>query len=628
MFSALLMGRNLILVLREELENLDKDPESRRVAMKALESYVKDLDSRTIPLFLAQICETKEPGSSFGECKVSLFEVLARVHGRNIAPHIDSIMSMIIQTLLSSSAGSFALYQACSKVVSAIARYGVDHSMPDDEKRRIVSSLCKPLSDCLMGPQECVTSGAALCLKAFVESDKWRFVSDELVNEVCLKVAGALEEKQTQTTSHLALVVALLKDNSLVVDAYARSLVRSGLQILSAGVKGSDSRVRLSAIQMTNMLMKYVDSRSIFSEISNIVDVMGKCQSDHMPNVRGAALEALQTAKTIAAKKGSRYEASSNPIIGSDFERRNNGGNLWAAKDHIVKRSTGSPEVPTPESQAVDSFYDSLFPVEEPSGDFVRPRCAKRRSWSGDFGVVERTLKDGCLCKAGSSGGGSVIHFGQSKNGGLSETHKERWETSSEVAQPSITRAVTPRPQISRQYLAADDVKICSTSHKIPQSHQNSANLSLEDLDQEHGKIPMSTPIGDMQWNHGMAVSENDLSQKLNCEFKARKSRQNRRKLDNQQHIQDANLVSETTDLVSETTDLVSSVGYHHAVRACTSFRGSDCEDTNKSRIQSKRSICGRAAIYFICCLCITFLSVVWSEWWIDDDEFSHVVPT
>ncbi|XP_073115695.1 protein SINE1 isoform X2 [Elaeis guineensis] len=579
------MGRNLILVLRKEFENLDKDTESRRVAMKAVESYIKDLDSRTIPLFIAQICETKELGLSFGEGKVYLFEVLARVHGRNIVPHIDSIMSMIIQTLLS-SAGSFALYKACSKVVSAIARYGVDHSKPDDEKRRIVSSLCKPLSDCLMGPQESVTSGTALCLKALVESDKWRFVSDELVNEVCLNVAGALEEKQTQTTSHLALVVALLKDNALIVDAYARSLVRSGLQILSAGVKDSDSRVRLSAIQMTNFLMKYVDSRSIFSEISNIVDVVGKCQSDHMLNVRGAAFEALQTAKTIAAKKGSRYEVSSNPITGSDFDRRNNGGNLWAAKDHIVKRSTGSPEVPTPESQTVDSFVDSLFPVDQSSGDFVHARCAKRRSWSADFGVMERTLKDGCLCEAGSSGVGSVIHFGQSNNGGLSETHKEHWETSSEVAQTSITRAITPSPQISRQYVTADDVKVCSTPHKILRSHQNSVNPSLEDLEQEHSKMPMSTATGDKRWNHGMAVSENDLSQILNCEVKARRSHENGRKLDNRQHIRDA-------DLVTQTMDLVSSMGDHHAVRACTSFRGSDCEDRNESRIPSKRSICG-----------------------------------
>ncbi|XP_038987927.1 protein SINE1-like isoform X2 [Phoenix dactylifera] len=623
------MGRNLILVLREELENLDKDPDSRRAAMKALESYVKDLDSRTIPLFLAQICETKEPGSSFGECRVSLFEVLARVHGRGMVPHIDSIMSMIIQTLLS-SAGSFALQQACSKVVSAIARYGIDHSMPDDEKRRIVSSLCKPLSDCLMGPQESVASGVALCLKAFVGSDNWQFASDELVNEVCLKVAGALEEKQTQTSSHLSLAVALLKDNALIVEAYARSLVRSGLQILCAGVKDSDSRVRLSAIQMINILMKYVDSRSIFSEIPNIVDVMGKCQRDHMLNVRGAAFEALQTAKTIAAKKGSRYEVSPNPIIGLDFDRRNNGGKLWAAKDHIVKRGAGSPEVPTPESQTAvsfvdyDAFVDSLFPVEQSSCDFVCARHDKRRSWSGDFGVVGRTLKDGCLCKAGSSRGSSVIHFEQSKNGGLSETHKEHSETLSEVARPSITyletRAITPSPQISRRYLTADDIKVCLTPHKILRSHQNSVNPRLEDLEQECSKMAMSTALCEVQWNHARTVSAKDLSQNLNREVKGRRNHESRRELDNQQHILGAVLVTETTDSVL-------SVGDHHADSACRDFSRSDCEGRNDSRMPRKRSICGRAALHFICCLCIIFLAVVLSEWWIDDDELSYVVP-
>jgi hypothetical protein len=53
------MGRNLSPLLRQELANLDKDSDSRKSAMKALKSYVKGLDCKAIPQFLAQVSETR-----------------------------------------------------------------------------------------------------------------------------------------------------------------------------------------------------------------------------------------------------------------------------------------------------------------------------------------------------------------------------------------------------------------------------------------------------------------------------------------------------------------------------------------------------------------------------------------
>lgn len=225
------MVRLLSPVLRRELANLDKDADSRKSAMKALESYVTDMDSKTIPLFLAQVSETKEMGSVSGEYTISLFEVLARVHGVNIVPQIDSIMSTIVKTL-ASSAGSFPLQQACSKVVPAIARYGIDPTTPENKKRHVIHALCKPLSESLLGSQESITSGAALCLKALVDSDNWRFASDEMVNRVCQNVTVALEEKSTQTNSHMGLVMSLAKHNALIVEAYARLLIQSGERLI------------------------------------------------------------------------------------------------------------------------------------------------------------------------------------------------------------------------------------------------------------------------------------------------------------------------------------------------------------------------------------------------------------
>ncbi|PWA76703.1 Armadillo-like helical [Artemisia annua] len=116
------MGKKLSPVLRRELENLDKESATRRSVKKALKSYVNDLDSKAISIFLAQVSETKETGLTSGEYTISLYEVLARVHGTKIVPQIDNIMTTIIKTL-TSSAGSFALHQACSKVVRAYAKY-------------------------------------------------------------------------------------------------------------------------------------------------------------------------------------------------------------------------------------------------------------------------------------------------------------------------------------------------------------------------------------------------------------------------------------------------------------------------------------------------------------------------
>ena len=50
--------------------------------------------------------------------------------------------------------------------------------------------------------------------------------------------------------------MALGKHNSLIVEAYARLLIQSGLRILSNGIDEPNSQKRLSAIQMVNFLMK------------------------------------------------------------------------------------------------------------------------------------------------------------------------------------------------------------------------------------------------------------------------------------------------------------------------------------------------------------------------------------
>ncbi|EPS68790.1 hypothetical protein M569_05978, partial [Genlisea aurea] len=368
------MGRCLSPVLRQELENLDKDSDSRKSAIKALKSYVKDLDTTAIPLFLAKVSETKQIGASSGEHTVSLYEVLARVHGPKIIPQIDKIMCSIVKTL-SSSGGAFALHQSCSKVVPAIARYAIDPSTEMDKRRKVIHSLCKPLSGCLLASQENLASGAALCLQALVESDNWRFASNEMVNEVCQRVAGALG-KHSQNNSHMALVTALAKHNSITVEAYSRLLIKSGLKILEAGFDEANSQKQFSAIQMVSSLLRFLDPRSLFSEIELVIGEMERCQDGRrMPFIVGAAFEALQIAKRIYAEKGSKWE-----------------GGFGSITDSNVVMVTASPE-----SQTVDSFIRHDFYVESPdsmNASYPSRRMSRKLWHMCDDGVLDRSIKD------------------------------------------------------------------------------------------------------------------------------------------------------------------------------------------------------------------------------------------
>ncbi|CDY21152.1 BnaA01g33830D [Brassica napus] len=252
------MGRNIGSAFRQELANLDKDPDTYKTAMSNLRTIVKDLDAKAIHVFLTQLSETKEIGfDSGGGYTVSLFEDLARAHGVKISPHVETIMPVIVRTL-SSCGGALSVQQACSKAVAAMARYGIDPAMAEDKKRNVIHSLCKPLSDSLLDSQheQHLALGSALCLKSLVDCDSWRFASSEMVNTLCQSLAVALEAVSSEAESHMALVIALAKRNAFIVEAYARLFVKSGLRILELGVVEGDAQKRVLAVQMLNFLMK------------------------------------------------------------------------------------------------------------------------------------------------------------------------------------------------------------------------------------------------------------------------------------------------------------------------------------------------------------------------------------
>ncbi|CAO2142116.1 unnamed protein product [Urochloa humidicola] len=495
------MGRSLSPLLRQELDNLDKDADSRRAAMKALKSYAKHLDSKSIPHFLAEVSDTTAAGAAAaaggggggglapGEFTISLYEVLARVHGRNIVPQIGNIMATIMCTL-SSSGGSFPLHQACSKVVPAIARYSIDPATPDAEKAGIIASLCKPLCGALMGSQDGAASGAALCLKALVESSNWRFASGELVNEVCLKVAGAMHDKVTRSNAHMGLAMALVKHNGLIAEAYARSIVRAGLQILDGDAAESSSQKRLSAIQMINFFMKFVDPRCLSSELGKVIDVMEQCQNDRMPFVRGAAFEASQSAKSIAAQMGSRHEVGTSPMVGSNFYKRRAKSpcrSLWrrSAKGSPAssKMAASAGQFQSPESHVVDSsimngstITESPVSVGQSSCNFDQSRRTNRRLWNNDG--VDVSLKDGLFIQLCSNSKDYEDDLGEVCDSEVTDANFECTDTFAGFVSPSpngaISRDRTPSPKAYDRPISIDDVKMYSTPRRLLRSLQNS----------------------------------------------------------------------------------------------------------------------------------------------------------
>ncbi|KAK3017422.1 hypothetical protein RJ639_007580 [Escallonia herrerae] len=548
------MGRNLAPGLRRELENLDKDADSRKSAMKALKSYVKDLDSKAIPIFLAQVSETKETGLSSGEYTISLYEVLARVHGPKIVPQIGNIMTTIIK-ILTSSAGSFALHQACSKVVPAIARYGIDPTTPQDKKRHIIHSLCKPLSDSLLDSQENLSSGAALCLKALVDSDNWRFASGEMVNEVCQRVAAALE-KPTLTNSHMGLVMALAKHNSLVVEAYARLLLQSGLRILNSGVAEGVSQKRLSAIQMVNFLMKCLDPKSIISELEVVMEEMEKCQNDQMAYVKGAAFEALQTAKRIATEKSSKFEKDSGSITGSNFSRRDSSlrRNLWGAEDQ-------SPLTASPESQTVDSFVGYEYLVESPLShsqaspdlDYDR-RSVNRKLWRRfENGGVDVSLKDGLLSEVtrGSLIQDSVHDCFSENQGNYTNGFTGFFQGS---PRNGFDSSNTPSPQRSRSHINVENVKIFTTPRKLIRSLQepNDVDSDFSDKQSRRFRSPSSSKFG---WSPSSKCDQDGLSPDVSNQTK-----RGNLSIGGQRSNGNSESVSSTEDIPAEADLQVSSV--------------------------------------------------------------------
>ncbi|KAL3684304.1 hypothetical protein R1sor_002326 [Riccia sorocarpa] len=339
-------------IVKQDLARLEKDTESRRSAMNSLKHLVENLDPGSMPRFLAQVSEIRDQGASKSYA-ISLYEEVARIHGKLIIPLIPRVMTTMTRTL-SSSGSSPQLHQACAKVVSSFARYTIDDSS-GVQGNEILRELCDPLLDVLAGKLEPLAAGAAVCLQALVESGKWSFASEDLVNEACLRTAVALGEKGTRTVAHLQLTCALAGTNPTVMGAYGVSLIRAGVELLRLTSATSTWQQRSCAARLLHVILPIVDRATISSELGPTIQALDSCKHDRMPHVRSAVSEALKTAKMLLLEDNTRRISDGMDPLGIPPL------NFFSEHDRFFKKA---------------SRRKSLFAVSDVHLPYVAPRRA------------------------------------------------------------------------------------------------------------------------------------------------------------------------------------------------------------------------------------------------------------
>jgi len=86
------------------------------------------------------------------------------------------------------------------------------------------------------GKLEPVAAGAAACIHALIETENWKYASEETVQAVCQRITVALSEKSTRTVFHLQLASALSSMNPDTLGLYGATLVRTAEEILKTAV--------------------------------------------------------------------------------------------------------------------------------------------------------------------------------------------------------------------------------------------------------------------------------------------------------------------------------------------------------------------------------------------------------
>lgn len=267
--------------------------------MESLESCVQQLDMRSMPQFLDQVSDARENEAS-RHFAISLYAELARVHKQAVIPFIPRMMASIVRSL-PFSADSQQLHEACAKVVTSVARYTIDPTSPHNFNQQILCTLCSPLLPVLSSNLESAAAGAAICLQALVESEKWKFAPTDLQELICTKATAALVEQGNYTVTFLHLVKSLAKFSMDASKKHVAEWLGVGLQTLKA-----DARLwkkQLAAAQLITIILKTADLDKLGLDLPSIMKILETGLWDKVAAVQTALAEAFETAKGVALEK-------------------------------------------------------------------------------------------------------------------------------------------------------------------------------------------------------------------------------------------------------------------------------------------------------------------------------------
>lgn len=317
-------------------------------AMDTLKGYVQQLDTKSMPQFLDQVSEARENETS-RHFAISLYSELAQVHKQAVIPYIPRIMASIVRSL-PFSGGSQQLHEACAKVVASLARYTLDPTKPPESNQEILCSLCSPLLPGLAGKQGPAGAGAAICLQALVESEKWKFAHSDLHDLICAKATSALAERGTQTVALLHLMKSLAKFSRNAAQQHAPQWLRVGLELLQrdSGTPGSWQH-HIAAAQLIAIVVKIANTEKLDIDLQATTEILKACQLDRGTGVQTAVAEALEAVKIAVLEKEACYDFNLD-----DFAQEEAG--LLQSRCQIRRKN------PSMEESGLQDLSDSISP--------------------------------------------------------------------------------------------------------------------------------------------------------------------------------------------------------------------------------------------------------------------------
>lgn len=337
----------------------DEDSEGRRAAMHSLKAFVEKLDSGSMPAFLQQVSPSRATDMASPQTRsfaISLYEEVAKAHGKMIVPHIGRVMATVTRSLASGTCSSPQLHQACARVVAALARHAIDPAAPVAEGEAILRNLCQPLWEALSAESEPLAAGAALCLQALVESEKWKLADTGIVQGLCSRVSAELRGRGGNRLPQLQLARSLVMTCGPAVGTHAGAFLRAASHILLTSPRDGTWHARVGAARLVHAVFWRLDHRRLpAEEVAAAVEALKICSHDLSPQVRSAALEAIESAALRFTEDNDSTRQVSLKKTAAE----------WTGK--IREPRSSSPESPP---------QPSLLSREHCSDD---PWCAERR---------------------------------------------------------------------------------------------------------------------------------------------------------------------------------------------------------------------------------------------------------